>query len=194
MVWGSHHSLKKREHAREGGGTKSREDLGRAESAVHSFSIFIGPCASVESSSNTYCFCNASKFLALIDGAFTGSQSLPQSQTPLRDGEKEELEKERKRKIQGMVWLTLWSTEKSSICWSSQLTCSEELACVIVCDTPGSEKNFLRGSLLKSTSGCIKLKNRDWELFSNMNKHATGPTSMDPNEKKKKKKMSADVF
>lgn len=39
--------------------------------------------------SSIYCFYNASKFYALINDPFTGSKSLPQSQTPPRDGEKE---------------------------------------------------------------------------------------------------------
>lgn len=58
---------------------------GASCSSVHAVSIFIGPCASVENSSNIYCFYNASKFFALIDDAFTGSKSLSQSQTPLRE-------------------------------------------------------------------------------------------------------------
>lgn len=84
---------------------------GTSLSSVHSVSIFIGPRASVENSSNVYCFCNASKFCALIDDALTGSQALSQSQTPLRVVERSEEKKE--RIIRGMVWLTPLCMEES---------------------------------------------------------------------------------
>lgn len=67
-------------------------------SSVQSFSIFIGPFAAAGSSSNIYCFYNASKFFALIDDAFTGSQSFPQSQTPLRDRARSEGREEQKKR------------------------------------------------------------------------------------------------
>lgn len=56
----------------------------------------------MENSSNIYCFYNASKFFAVIDDAFTGSKSLSQSQTPLRDGERSG-ERERENKRDGLA-------------------------------------------------------------------------------------------
>jgi len=97
----SHHSLthsfsrSNREREREGEGERTHKKIWD-ELKLSPLCVFIGPRASVENSSNIYCFYNASKFFALIDGAFTGPKSLSQSQTPLRDGERSKRKRGRK--------------------------------------------------------------------------------------------------
>lgn len=68
--------------------TKAREELGRAEASATLLAFLLVPVRLWKIASKIYCFYNASKFCALIDDAFTSSKFLPQSQTPVRDGEK----------------------------------------------------------------------------------------------------------
>lgn len=68
--------------------TKAREELGRAEASATLLAFLLVPVRLWKIASKICCFYNASKFCALIDDAFTSSKFLPQSQTPVRDGEK----------------------------------------------------------------------------------------------------------
>lgn len=67
---------------------RAREELGRAETSSTLLVLLLVPVRLWKIASKIYCFSNASKFCALIDDAFTGAEFLPQSRTPVRDGER----------------------------------------------------------------------------------------------------------
>lgn len=146
------HSLKEM-----GKGTTSQEDLGRTEALSTLLVVLLVPLRLWKTAPTFIFFCNATKFFAVIDDAFTASKSLSQSNnSSQRWGEEGSKHKNKRNSLTDPCVWSRWCAEISDdllfvINWEAWM-CSRQPQNQVWRKTSGVVS-------LKTTSGCIKMKN-----------------------------------